>query len=157
MVKLLENIGEKQGELDDWIFKAQNTTSQEKEKYNEMLVSKMNDQAAEIDKYVEDVNKDELLDEQQPATYALAELEKIKKKFDRTNGTIETYRVYEKTLGNEPMAIDIIKVFEKKFETRFTLWKNREDFGQLKRKWYQEPFKDHDSEYILEQVRKYNV
>lgn len=61
---------------------------QDKEYYNEDLVSKMTAQSAEVEKYVEDVNKDELLDEATEKSYALQELEKIQRKFAKTNNEI---------------------------------------------------------------------
>lgn len=50
-----------------------------------------------------------------------------------------------------------MKEFEKKFQLRFTLWNNRNEFDKLQRKWYQENFKEQNAEEIIETVRKYNT
>ena len=50
-----------------------------------------------------------------------------------------------------------MKEFEKKFQLRFTLWYNRNEFDKLQRKWYQENFKEQNADEIIETVRKYNT
>lgn len=61
-------------------------TLKEKEKYNEMLVARLNDQAAELEKYLDDINKNSDLNEAETLPeHALNELERIKKRADKTS------------------------------------------------------------------------
>ena len=72
---------------------------------------------------------------------ALQELEKIKKKFERTKRQIDDFHSYENILGNETTEISVVAEFEKKFLLRYTLWNNRNEFEKLARIWYTENFR----------------
>jgi hypothetical protein len=62
-------------------------------------------QAAEVEKQVEDLQKEELLESTTEKAIALQELEKIKKKFERTKRQIDDFHSYENILGNETTEI----------------------------------------------------
>lgn len=55
------------------------------------------------------------------------------------------------------MEMGIEDLFQKKYTTRYTLWKNRQDFGAMKKNWYTLSFKEQNAEQILEKVRQYNA
>lgn len=114
--------------------------------------------AVEVEKHIEDVKKDELRDESTENEFALSELERIKKRFDKTKATIEIYKNYEKVLEVEKKTdIECVNQFEKAFLFRYTIWNNRIEFKQLKKKWFGEELKTQDSDKILEEVKRYNA
>lgn len=86
LVKLIEGNADKQANLFKLISDKEAETLKEKEKYNEMLVARLNDQAAELEKYLDDINKNSDLNEAETLPeHALSELERIKKRADKTS------------------------------------------------------------------------
>jgi hypothetical protein len=76
---------------------------------------------------------------------ALAEAEKIKKKFDESIKKVKQYKEYQDTLKVEQEDIKEIAEFEQKFNFRHRIWSVRAEFGGLKTKWYGENFREQDA------------
>jgi hypothetical protein len=80
----MEEIDKVKDELyANWIVDASTRTAKDKDFYKEELAQKMKQQEAEVEKLVEDLAKEELLDDSTEKYTALAELEKIQKKFQQ--------------------------------------------------------------------------
>lgn len=58
---------------------------------------------------------------------------------------METFHDYETKLGLPITDIPVVKAFEKKYNVRFSLWDMRQKFGELKKEWWSESFKEQDS------------
>ena len=89
------------------------------------------------------------MSKQTPFNNAIDELNKIKKKFDESGKRLNQYKSYQEIMEISSSQIKEIDDFNKKYDVRFKLWKNRERFSELHRHWYYDFFVDQDANEIV--------
>lgn len=89
------------------------------------------------------------------AKEALDELNKIKKKADDSVKRLDQYKKYQEILEVNPAVVKEIEEFQKKFDVRHKLWKNREKFAENHRKWYFDNFLELDANEIVQIVKDF--
>ena len=89
---------------------------------------------------------------------ALKELRLLKKRFDETLEKITLYQSYEETLNiEERVPVPQVETFNKLFQKRETLWKNRDSFRTQEAGWYSDPFRQQDAKGIADFVKDLTV
>lgn len=142
-------------DLDTLISNSEGQIADSKENNVEELDKKINEEKEKIVAQIEKLTSESLMSKATIAKEALDELSKIKKKADDSVKRLDQYKKYQEILEVNPGAIKEIEDFQKKFDVRHKLWKNREKFAEYHRKWYFDNFMELDANEIVTIVKEY--
>ena len=106
----------------------------------EQLDKNISDQKDKIVDAIEKLETDSLMTSETPSGAALDELAKVKRKFDDYTKKVKTYHQYQDILEVNPTAMKEVDDFNNKYDVRHKLWKNRENFNDLQKHWYNDNF-----------------
>lgn len=121
----------------------------------EELETRVAEEQERVHSLIEKVTSSEtLIREATAPKEALEEAGKIKKKFDESVKRLDTYNHYQSTLKTNPASIPEREEFLQHFNIRHQLWTIRETFGNAKRRWYDEDFRDQDAALIVQTVKE---
>lgn len=82
-------------------------------------------------------------------------MNKIKKKQDECTKKLNQYKTFQEILDINPSQIKEIDDFNKKYDIRYRLWKNRETFASNQYHWYRDNFLELDANEIFSSVKDY--
>jgi hypothetical protein len=133
----LESIGTEITDIERLIELSEEQVLTNKEQNVEELDKRINEEKEKIELQVEKINSEVLMTSITPNKESLEELARIKKKFDESTKRLNQYKTYQESLDLNAAPIKEIDDFNKKFEVRFKLWKNREQFDESQNKWLQ--------------------
>lgn len=151
----IDQIGDELLNIEEVIKKAEESATAQKEENVGTLQQKIKDEQTQLKKWITQVESENLMSKITPHKEALAELKKVEGRFDKSMEDIEKFRSFEQTLGTEVIEIPEVEQFRAKFEKRQKIWKNWDDFQNLKNKWYNGNFKEQPAEDIVKQVNLY--
>mmetsp|Transcript_9244 Transcript_9244/g.8680 ORF Transcript_9244/g.8680 Transcript_9244/m.8680 type:complete len:356 (-) Transcript_9244:2253-3320(-) len=152
----LDKITSDIGEIDKLIEQSEAQVVENKETNVEELDKRINEEREKIVNLTDKLLSETLMSSLTPWKEALEELTKIKKKTDESQKKLAQYKGYQEILDINPVVIKEIDDFQKRYDVRHKIWKNRETFDDSQNKWLaQTNFLDLDANEVVNSVKDY--